>query len=135
MIVRFALAAAVVALSAPANAQNVTPPMGYAKLSTLPVPVVEGDITDRPYRVIGLIETGVRKATVFSKDPSREKVFRELWERGRKMGADAVINAEYGNARVRGLSWGSRDARGQAVKFLTDQEIAALPKAQLPAQP
>ncbi|MEI6417485.1 MAG: hypothetical protein WCO82_00310 [Sphingomonadales bacterium] len=113
----------------------MTPPMGYAKLSTLPVPVVEGDITDRPYRVIGLIETGVRKATVFSKDPSREKVFRELWERGRKMGADAVINAEYGNARVRGLSWGSRDARGQAVKFLTDQEIAALPKAQLPAQP
>lgn len=119
--------------AAPAAAQNIAGPPGYAALMAKPVPVVTGDITDRPYRVIGTVIAGVRKATMFSKSPSEEKVFRELWERGQKMGADAVINASYGEAHVTALSWGSREARGQAVKFLTDAEIAALPKPTAPA--
>ncbi len=102
-----------------------TPVHSYAEVKELKVPVVDGDITDRPYRVLGDIGAGVRKATLFSKSPSQEKVYRELWERGKKMGADAVINAGYGEARVTAISWGSRKATGKAIKFLTDAEIAA----------
>lgn len=128
----FAFAAAAL-LSSHALAQNVDTAPGYAQLASLEVPVVEGDITDRPYRVIGHISKGVRKATMFSKSASREKVFRELWEDGRKMGADAVIHAQYGEAHITALSWGSREARGDAIKFLTDAEIAALPANSPPA--
>jgi hypothetical protein len=124
-------------LSVAAHAQNIdpAPPTAvptYAALVAMKVPVIAGDITDRPYRVVGEIEAGVRKATIFSKDPSEAKVYRELWERGRKLGADAVINANYGDPRVTALSWGSRKAKGQAIKFLTDAEIAA--RAATPAQ-
>lgn len=81
------------------------------------VPVYPYDITDRPYTVLGEIKAGVRKATMFSKSPSQEKIYRELWERGRKLGADAVVNAKYGNAHVTALSWGKANATGTAVKF------------------
>ena len=57
------------------------------------VPVIAGDLPDRPYTVIGEVKAGVRKATVFSKAASEKKVFKELWERAEPMGADAVINA------------------------------------------
>lgn len=115
-------------LASPITAQNVETPPGYADLARLPVPVVAGDIADRPYRVIGHVSKGVRKATMFSKSASQEKVYRELWEDARKLGADAVIHAQYGEAHITALSWGSREARGEAIKFLTDEEIAALPK-------
>lgn len=82
------------------------------------LPVFPYDITDRPYEVIGEIETDVRKATIFSKAPSQEKIYKELWERGEKMGADAVINAEYGNARVTLMSWGASKATGTAIRFV-----------------
>ncbi len=136
-IVRVAILAAVVAGAAPAAAQNVEAMLGYSNLMLQKPPVTDVDITDRPYRVIGRIETTVRKATVFSKAPPREKVFKELWERGSKMGADAVIQARYvrqdfdaaANPMFEGTSYGQR-ASGLAVKFLTDAEIAALPKPQ-----
>ncbi|ALC12512.1 hypothetical protein [Sphingopyxis sp. 113P3] len=127
---RYLLAITIALASAPAAAQNINPapaeaPPTYQSVLAMKVPVVAGDITDRPYRVVGEIETGVKKLTLFSKDPSQEKVYKELWERGKKMGADAVVNATYGDPRVTFMSWGSRKARGQAIKFLTDEEIAA----------
>lgn len=82
------------------------------------VPVFPYDITDRPYTVIGEVKAGVRKATIFSKAPSQEKIYRELWERGEKLGADAVIKAQYGDAHVTALSWGSSSATGIAIKFV-----------------
>lgn len=82
------------------------------------VPVFPYDITDRPYEVVGEVKAGVRKATIFSKAPSQEKIYRELWERGEKLGADAVIKAQYGDAHVTALSWGSSSATGVAIKFL-----------------
>ena len=88
------------------------------------VPVYPGDITDRPYRVIGEIETGVRKATIFSKSSSEGKIYRELWERAEKMGADAVIKAEYGKSKVSLDSWGKTKAKGTAIKFLAPGEVA-----------
>jgi hypothetical protein len=135
---RTILAAALVLASTSALAQNINPSAPapaptYESITHMDVPVIAGDITDRPYRVIGEIETGVKKLTVFSKDPSEEKVYKELWERGKKMGADAVVNATYGDPRVTFMSWGSRKARGQAIKFLTDEEIAV--RASTPPAP
>lgn len=100
-------------------------PTSYAELVRARPPVTDQDITDRPYRIIGEVRAEVRKATLFSRAPSRDKVFRELWERAQRLGADAVVNAAAGDARVTAMSWGSRRAAGQAVRFLTDAEIAA----------
>lgn len=108
--------------------QNIdpAPPVrqpGYAEIRAMSVPVLSGDITDRPYRVVGNIEANVRKWTVFEKDPSEAKVYRELWERARRLGADAVVNAKYSETLYGGLTWGRRHATGQAIKFLSDREI------------
>ncbi|WP_425514742.1 heavy metal-binding domain-containing protein [Aquisediminimonas profunda] len=81
------------------------------------VPVFPYDITDRPYKVLGEVTAGVRKATVFSKEASQAKVYRELWERGEKMGADAIINAKYGDSHISAFSWGKTNATGTAIKF------------------
>ena len=83
------------------------------------VPVFPHDITDRPYTVIGEVKAGVRKATVFSKAASQKKIYRELWERARKKGADAVINASYGDSHISAMSWGKTNAKGTAIRFTT----------------
>lgn len=108
--------------------QNIAPPqqaVGYAEIRAMAVPVIAADINDRPYRVIATIETNVRKWTIFEKDPSEQRVFRELWAKARKSGADAVVNARYGETLYGGLTWGRRKASGQAIKFLSDAEIQA----------
>jgi hypothetical protein len=89
------------------------------------LPVFPYDITDRPYEILGEIETNVRKATIFSKNPSQQKIYEELWERAERMGADAVINASYGDARVTAMSWGASKATGVAVRFLPQAQPAA----------
>lgn len=89
------------------------------------VPVFPYDITDKPYKIVGVVKAGVRKATVFSKEPSQQKIYAELWERGEKLGADAVIGASYGDSHMTAMSWGSTKAGGVAIKFLTAEEIAA----------
>lgn len=95
------------------------------------VPVFPYDIKDRPYEVLGEVKAGVRKATVFSKSPSQGKIYRELWERAEKLGADAVINASYGDAHMTAFSWGKANAKGTAIKF---KSAAAAPVAE-PAAP
>jgi uncharacterized protein YbjQ (UPF0145 family) len=81
------------------------------------VPVFPHDITDRPYTVLGEVKAKVRKATVFSKSASQKKIYRELWERARKLGADAVINANYGDSHISAMSWGQTNAKGTAIRF------------------
>ena len=81
------------------------------------VPVFPYEIKDRPYEVVGEVKAGVRKATAFSKSPSQEKIYKELWERAEKLGADAVINASYGDAHITAFSWGKTNAKGTAIKF------------------
>jgi uncharacterized protein YbjQ (UPF0145 family) len=90
------------------------------------------DITDRPYKVLGEVKAEVRKATVFSKAPSQDKIYRELWERGEKLGADAVIKAQYGDARMTMMSWGSSAATGVAVKFVDPAQPEQTPAATPP---
>jgi len=89
------------------------------------VPVFPYDIKDRPYEVLGEVKAGVRKATVFSKSPSQEKIYRELWERAEKLGADAVINANYGDAHMSAFSWGKANATGTAIRFKAAAAVAA----------
>lgn len=89
------------------------------------VPVFPNDITDRPYEVIGEVKAGVRKATIFSSEASQEKIYKELWERADKLGADAVINAKYGDSHVTAMSWGKTNATGTAVKFKAGTATAA----------
>jgi uncharacterized protein YbjQ (UPF0145 family) len=90
------------------------------------VPVFPYDIKDRPYEVVGEVKAGVRKATVFSKSPSQAKIYRELWERAEKLGADAVINASYGDAHITALSWGKANATGTAIRFKSADSAPAV---------
>jgi uncharacterized protein YbjQ (UPF0145 family) len=89
------------------------------------VPVFAYDITDRPYKILGEVQAGVRKATVFSKEASQTKIYRELWERAEKLGADAVINAKYGDSHISAFSWGKTNATGTAIKFTGDAASSA----------
>ena len=114
LIVALSLTAAV---SAYAQSSPPTPAPALAP-GEFGVPVYPYDITDRPYEVIGEVKAGVRKATMFSKSPSQEKIYKELWERGQKLGADAVIKAQYGEAHISAMSWGKTNATGTAVRFL-----------------
>ncbi|WP_017668983.1 heavy metal-binding domain-containing protein [Sandarakinorhabdus sp. AAP62] len=103
------LASSVVAKDAPKAFVVVNESVG--------VPVFPGDISDRPYDVVGEVQAGVRKATIFSKEASQSKIYKELWERAEKLGADAVINAKYGDSHVTAMSWGKTNATGTAIKF------------------
>jgi uncharacterized protein YbjQ (UPF0145 family) len=94
------------------------------------VPVFAYDITDRPYTVIGEVTAGVRKATVFSKEASQEKVYKELWERAEKLGADAVVKATYGDSHISAFSWGKTNATGVAIKFTAAAAPAPAPTQQ-----
>jgi hypothetical protein len=128
---QFLVLAAVIGLNLGAAALGQTPdsppaaPMTYSQISNLHPPVTAGDVTDRPYRVLGEVHASVRKATVFSHAPSQAHVYGELWERAERLHADAVIHASYGDSHITAMSWGARTATGQAIKFLTDAEIAA----------
>ena len=90
---------------------------------------VPDDITDRPYEVVGDVKAGVRKATIFSKEASQEKIYKELWERAETLDADAVINAKYGDSHVTAFSWGKTNATGTAIRFVE----APAPVAPAPA--
>lgn len=118
--IKYALAAALLAATGTSYAQDAeTADASVAiKAADLPSPpVTPGDISDRPYTVIGQITAGVRKATVFSGAASEAKVYRELWERAKKKGADAVVHATYGKSHVSAMSWGQTNATGIAIKF------------------
>ena len=116
--VALTLAAAAPALAQPASAQ----PLVNEEVG---VPVFPYDITDRPYEVLGEVKAGVRKATIFSKSSSQDKIYGELWERGKKLGADAVIKAQYGDAHVSAFSWGKTNATGVAIRFLPAGSVPA----------
>jgi uncharacterized protein YbjQ (UPF0145 family) len=129
-MIRFRLAAAVAAigLGLAANVAAVAKdkPQHFVVVNEdVGVPVFPYDITDRPYEVVGEIETSVRQATLDSKSPAQEKIYKELWERAEKMGADAVVKASYGDAHVTALSWGASKAHGVAVRFLPQAPAAA----------
>lgn len=121
-LVAVAFGAAVISTPALAKKAEVAHVMVNEEMG---VPVFPYDITDKPYKIVGVVTAGVRKATIFSKEPSQKKIYAELWERGEKLNADAVIGAKYGDSHMTALSWGNTKAGGVAIKFLTEAEIAA----------
>jgi uncharacterized protein YbjQ (UPF0145 family) len=115
----FAVAVVLASLAFSWPAASKDAPKSYKIVNeAVGVPVFPYDITDRPYTVLGEVKAGVRKATVFSAEASQAKIYRELWERAEKLGADAVIKASYGDSHVSAFSWGKTDATGIAVKFI-----------------
>ncbi len=117
------------AASQPALAKD-KPKKDYVMVNeAVGVPVFPHDITDRPYEVLGEVKAGVRKATIFSKEASQAKIYKELWERAEKLKADAVIKANYGESHVSMMSWGKTNATGTAIRFLKPGETAAPAKA------
>jgi hypothetical protein len=125
---RIAWTLALTLLTAPgvASAQEAKAPLVNPEAG---VPVFAGDITDRPYTVIGEVKAGVRKATIFSKSSSEGKIYRELWERARKMGGCgdqrdiwriARDRGELGQDechRHRGEVYGRGKVKGEAASF------------------
>ena len=107
----------VLGTTSPAMAKGKTEKTYIVNNEDVGVPVFPNDITDRPYTVVGEVKAGIRKATIFSKEASQKKIYEELWERAEKMGADAVVNAKYGDSHVSVVSWGKTNATGTAVKF------------------
>ena len=80
------------------------------------VPVYEGDVR-RPYVVIGKIDDNLRKHFAFQANPTKIKIYAEIWERGRKMGADAVINAKFGQTVGTLFNHGRTPISGTAIKY------------------
>jgi hypothetical protein len=79
--------------------------------------VIETDLTDKPYTVLGDVSVTVNKTTLFHPDPTRELVARRLREEAAKIGADAVILVRYGTPGISMMSWGSMDGKGRAVAY------------------
>lgn len=129
-----ALAALLAAVAAQPLAAADKPASSFVVVNeAVGVPVFPYDITDRPYTVLGEVKAGVRKATIFSNEASQKKIYSELWERAAKLGADAVVKAQYGDSHVSGFSWGKTNATGIAVKFTGPATGAAASAATPPA--
>jgi uncharacterized protein YbjQ (UPF0145 family) len=137
MKIRAAIAIAITLAAAPAIAKKAEKAFVVVN-EDVGVPVFAHDITDRPYTIVGEVKAGVRKATIFSKEASQEKIYHELWERAEKLGADAVINATYGDSHVSALSWGKTNATGTAIKFTaasgTPSGVTATPATDTPGK-
>ena len=81
------------------------------------IQIIEGDVTDKPYKSLGDVSVTVNKVTIFNADPTREMVNDRLRKEAAKLGADAVIQVRYGTVGISPLSWGSLDGKGRAIVF------------------
>jgi hypothetical protein len=81
------------------------------------IEIIEGDVTDRPYKSLGDVSVTVNKVTIFNADPTRDMVNQRLRTEAAKLGADAVIQVRYGTVGIGALSWGSLDGKGRAIAF------------------
>jgi hypothetical protein len=92
-----------------------TKPASAVDTATLVI-ISEGNLPDRKYKEIGLIEVSVKKLTVFHKDPTKEQANEALIEKARVIGANAVINVTY-KSGIGFTTWGYMDAKGTGVKI------------------
>jgi hypothetical protein len=79
--------------------------------------VTEGDISDRPYDVLGTISVKAGKLTWVSRNPDRGDVDMKLKDKARAMGADAVVRVQYTSTGASAMSWGGIKAEGVAIKY------------------
>ena len=102
------------------STSQVSPQAAAAGRAPTPVDqirVVEGDITDKPYKSLGDVSVTVNKVSILNADPTREMVDQRLRVQAAKLGADAVIQVRYGTVGISPLSWGSLDGKGRAIAF------------------
>ena len=111
------MALAAVAMSPAAAADVVSTPSRSGIASRPTVLLTEEDIADRPYHVLGDLKVVVRKQTLFSAEPSRERVDQKLIKAAEKMGADAIILVRYGTVGMGVVGWGELEGRGRAIRF------------------
>jgi len=99
---------------------QVSPQAAAAGRQATPVDqirVIEGDVTDRPYKSLGEVSATVNKVTIFNADPTRELVDKRLKIEAARLGADAVIQVRYGTVGISAFSWGSLDGKGRAIAY------------------
>lgn len=99
---------------------SVAPRPGASGRTVTPVDkiqILEGDVTERPYKSLGDISVTVNKVSIFNADPTREMVNQRMRAEAAKLGADAVIHARYGTTGISALSWGSLDGKGRAIAY------------------
>jgi hypothetical protein len=102
------------------STSQVSPQAAAAGRAPTPVDqiqIMEGDVTDRPYKSLGDVSVTVNKTTLFNADPTREMVNQRLRTQAAKLGADAVIQVRYGTVGISALSWGSLDGKGRAIAY------------------
>ena len=109
----FAVAAIAVSLGACSGAKG-PPPIVKSPDSVI---LTQGDITDRPYRVVNDLDVWVHKPNIFARDPTPADIDMELKKKAAKLGADAVIFVRYGTVGTGVFNWGQLDGRVRAVAF------------------
>lgn len=108
------LVAALIMAAAPASVRSEAPPLVNPDVG---VPVFPGGLRDRAYTVIGEVRASAGKATPFSNDADQAALYRALWKKAQKLGADAVIDVRYGDAHVSAFSWGKTNITGTAIRL------------------
>lgn len=91
--------------------------------------ITEGDITNRPYRIVGDVSVSVKKVGIVDRPPIEVKAENAIRAKAAELGADAVILVRYDRHGFTGLSMGRIDATGRAVVFGS----GPAPTAQAPA--
>ena len=79
--------------------------------------ITEGDITNRPYRIVGDVSVSVKKVGIVDRPPIEVKAETAIRAKAAELGADAVILVRYDRHGFTGLSMGRIDATGRAVVF------------------
>lgn len=81
------------------------------------IQILEGNLTDRPYKKIGNISAFARSVNLLSSDPTREDINEALRAEAAKTGADAVIQVKYETERQGLASRGHMKASGLAIIY------------------
>jgi hypothetical protein len=81
--------------------------------------VTEGDISDRPYTVLGTVTAKAGKLTWVSRNPDWTDIDAKLRDKARQTGADAVVRVRYVPTGASLMSWGGIKGEGVAIKFQT----------------
>lgn len=82
------------------------------------VELLSGDVTDRPYRVIGDLSASAFALSLFASDPVPADVEQLLREKAASRGADAVLFVQYQVGRQGLRARGRLSMTGKAVQFL-----------------
>ncbi|MBR9841819.1 MAG: hypothetical protein GYB25_01545 [Rhodobacteraceae bacterium] len=72
---------------------------------------------NRSFTEIKPIEVAVNKITAFHPSPTVEQAQKALRAEAASLGADAVINVTISDVGVSLISWGTRYAKGTAIKY------------------